>query len=118
VKKTKMSEYDSALRNGLIALNLAADDELVRVVQTTGEDDIVMVSGEGPGDQVRRVGVRRWGVRPPGCGHAPARGRHRGELRGGGAGCGHAVREQQWARQAHQARPVPLQNRGGQGCGG
>ena len=30
VKKTKMSEYDSSLRTGLIAINLKPDDELVR----------------------------------------------------------------------------------------
>jgi DNA gyrase subunit A len=42
-----MSEYDSSLRTGLIAINLKPDDELVRVVQTTGEDDIFMVSRGG-----------------------------------------------------------------------
>jgi DNA gyrase subunit A len=47
VKKTRMSEYDSSLRTGLIAINLKPDDELVRVVQTTGDDDIFMVSRGG-----------------------------------------------------------------------
>jgi len=61
VKKTKMSEYDSALRNGLIALNLGADDELVRVVQTTGEDDIVMVSAKGQAIRFSESGVRPMG---------------------------------------------------------
>src|SRR4029079_5767410 len=44
VKKTRMGEYDSSLRSGLIAINLNADDELVRVIQTSGDDDILMVS--------------------------------------------------------------------------
>src|SRR5437764_727236 len=44
VKKTLMSEYDSSLRTGLIAINLREDDELVKVVQTTGNEDIFMVS--------------------------------------------------------------------------
>ena len=47
VKKTKMQEYDSALRNGLIAINLQAGDELVKVIQTDGEDDIFLVSKTG-----------------------------------------------------------------------
>ena len=36
VKKTRMSEYDSSLRSGLIAINLNDGDELVRVIQTSG----------------------------------------------------------------------------------
>ena len=36
VKKTRMSEYDSSLRSGLIAINLNDGDELVRVIQTIG----------------------------------------------------------------------------------
>src|SRR4029079_6934648 len=47
VKKTKMSEYDSSLRTGLIAISLKQDDELVRVIQTNGESDIFMVSLNG-----------------------------------------------------------------------
>ena len=42
-----MSEYDSSLRTGLIAINLKPDDELVRVIQTTGDADIFMVSRNG-----------------------------------------------------------------------
>ena len=63
VKKTKMTEYDSSVRNGLIAINLARGDELVRVVQTTGKNDIVMVTHERPDDPVRRDRcARRWAV--------------------------------------------------------
>jgi len=68
VKKTLMSEYDSSLRTGLIAINLREDDELVRVVQTTGENDIFMVSRDGmtirffEGD-VRAMGRATSGVR-------------------------------------------------------
>jgi DNA gyrase subunit A len=48
VKKTKMQEYDSPLaRNGLIAINLQPGDELVKVVQTGGNHDILMVSAGG-----------------------------------------------------------------------
>ena len=55
VKKTRMSEYDSSLRTGLIAINLNNGDELVRVMQTNGTDDIFMVSRERHGDSILRV---------------------------------------------------------------
>jgi DNA gyrase subunit A len=69
VKKTKMQEYDSPLaRNGLIAINLQPGDELVQVVQTSGEDDIFMVSRGGmtirfSEDDVRAMGRATAGVR-------------------------------------------------------
>jgi DNA gyrase subunit A len=68
VKKTRMSEYDSSLRSGLIAINLNENDELVRVVQTTGSDDILMVSRDGMTirfneEDVRPMGRATAGVR-------------------------------------------------------
>ncbi len=47
VKKTELSEYDSSRRDGLIAINLKDGDELVRVIRTSGHDDIFMVSRKG-----------------------------------------------------------------------
>ncbi len=47
VKKTRFTDYDSSRRDGLIAINLRDDDELVRVIQTGGTDDIFMVSRSG-----------------------------------------------------------------------
>jgi DNA gyrase subunit A len=38
------TEYDSSLRDRLIAINLRDGDELVRVIPTNGDDDIFMVS--------------------------------------------------------------------------
>jgi DNA gyrase subunit A len=61
VKKTRMGEYDSSLRSGLIALNLHDGDELVRVVQTSGEDDIVMVSRDGMSIRFSETDVRPMG---------------------------------------------------------
>jgi DNA gyrase subunit A len=68
VKKTKMSEYDSSLRSGLIAINLRDNDELVKVIQTTGDDDIFMVSADGmtirfSENDVRSMGRATAGVR-------------------------------------------------------
>jgi DNA gyrase subunit A len=68
VKKTRMSEYDSSLRSGLIAINLNGGDELVRVIQTTGSDDVFMVSRNGmtirfSEEDVRPMGRATAGVR-------------------------------------------------------
>jgi DNA gyrase subunit A len=68
VKKTRMSEYDSSLRTGLIAINLNDGDELVRVIQTNGSDDVFMVSRQGmtirfSEDDVRAMGRATAGVR-------------------------------------------------------
>ncbi len=69
VKKTRMSEYDSTVRNGLIAITLPRGDELVRVIQTTGRNDIIMVSGNG-----QTVRFAESGVRPTGRATAGVRG--------------------------------------------
>ena len=47
VKKTSFNEYDSSRRDGLIALKLRPKDELVRVIETSGSDDVFMVSKGG-----------------------------------------------------------------------
>jgi DNA gyrase subunit A len=56
-----MSEYDSSIRSGLKAINLRGNDELVRVIQTTGNDDIVMVSRQGMTIRFAENGVRAMG---------------------------------------------------------
>ncbi len=68
VKKTKFNEYDNSRRDGLIALNLKDDDELVRVIPTNGTDDIFMVSRLGmtirfSEEEVRAMGRAAAGVR-------------------------------------------------------
>src|SRR6185312_2454722 len=68
VKKTAMSEYDKSRREGFIAINLREGDELVKVVQTGGEDDIFMVSRAGMTirfneEEVRPMGRDAAGVR-------------------------------------------------------
>ncbi len=47
VKKTKASAYDTSRRDGIIALTLREDDELIGAKTTSGSDDIIMVSAEG-----------------------------------------------------------------------
>src|ERR1035438_2953219 len=47
VKKTAFSEYDKSRREGFIAINLREGDELVRVVETHGDDDVFLVTRSG-----------------------------------------------------------------------
>ena len=48
VKKTKFAEYNTPLKaDGIIAINLKENDELVGVRHSSGEDDILMVSRKG-----------------------------------------------------------------------
>src|ERR671910_773170 len=48
VKKTQFEEYNTPLKaDGIIAINLRGGDELIGVVHTDGDDDILMVSRKG-----------------------------------------------------------------------
>jgi DNA gyrase subunit A len=67
VKKTRFSEYDKSRREGFVAINLREGDELVRVVQTGGDDDMVLVTRNGNAlrfaeDTVRATGRAASGV--------------------------------------------------------
>ncbi|MGH9088843.1 MAG: DNA gyrase subunit A [Acidimicrobiales bacterium] len=67
-KKTPFSEYDKSRREGFIAINLRDGDELVRVVPTTGGDDLFAVTRTGmtirfTEDDVRPMGRVAAGVR-------------------------------------------------------
>jgi DNA gyrase subunit A len=68
VKKTPFSEYDKSRREGFIAINLRDGDELVRVVPTTGSDELFAVTSTGmtirfSEDDVRPMGRDAAGVR-------------------------------------------------------
>ena len=68
VKKTAFDAYNSSRRDGLIAINLKEGDELVRVVETSGDNDIFMVSRNGQvirftEKEVRPMGRTAAGVR-------------------------------------------------------
>ena len=47
IKKTALSEYNSARKTGLLAITLKEEDELIDVRLTDGEDNIVLVTREG-----------------------------------------------------------------------
>jgi DNA gyrase subunit A len=68
VKKTVFDAYDSSRRDGIIAINLNDGDELIKVIETSGSDDIFMVSRDGMTirfneNDVRAMGRGATGVR-------------------------------------------------------
>ena len=69
IKKTEMLAYNTPIKaDGIIAINIRDDDELVAVRGTSGDEDIIMVSRSGQAakfseDQVRSTGRDTSGVR-------------------------------------------------------
>ncbi|MGI8631230.1 MAG: DNA gyrase subunit A [Solirubrobacterales bacterium] len=69
VKKTEFPAYNTPIRaDGIIAINIRDDDELVEVRLTSGDDDLLMVSKSGHASrfhesQVRGMGRDTSGVR-------------------------------------------------------
>jgi DNA gyrase subunit A len=68
VKKTAFDAYNSSRRDGIIAVSLKDGDELVRVIETTGDDDIFIASRGGQvirfsENEVRPMGRQAAGVR-------------------------------------------------------
>ncbi len=69
VKKTEFLEYNTPIKaDGIIAINIRDDDELVAVRLTNGDDDIIMISKSGHAvrfkeEQARPMGRSTGGVR-------------------------------------------------------
>ena len=68
VKKTKLKEYENIRRNGLVAVKLGADDELRWAKQSTGQDNILLVTHDGksikfPETEIRPTARDTMGVR-------------------------------------------------------
>jgi len=69
VKKTEFGAYNTPIKaDGIIAINIRDDDELIAVRRTSGDDDIIMVSRSGQAarfseSQVRSMGRDTSGVR-------------------------------------------------------
>jgi DNA gyrase subunit A len=62
VKKTRFLDYATSLKaDGIIAINLDDDDELVAVQHTSGHDDLILVSSEG-----KAIRFHEYDVRPTG----------------------------------------------------
>jgi DNA gyrase subunit A len=69
IKKTEFLAYNTPIKaDGIIAIKIRDDDELVAVRRTSGDDDIIMVSRSGQAarfneEQVRSMGRDTGGVR-------------------------------------------------------
>ncbi|MEG0461564.1 MAG: DNA gyrase C-terminal beta-propeller domain-containing protein, partial [Gordonibacter sp.] len=68
VKKTSMELYDRTRRDGLIAINLKDNDELISVKRVASGENVIMVSSAGKAimwseDEVRSMGRDTMGVR-------------------------------------------------------
>ena len=61
VKKTRLEEYDKSRREGIIAINLRPGDELVKVMATSGNDEILIFSRSGKSIRISEQGVRPMG---------------------------------------------------------
>ena len=68
IKKTALSEFDTKRATGLIAINLKDDDQLIGIEQSTGTNDIIIVTRNGKcirfsEEDVRPMGRIAGGVR-------------------------------------------------------
>jgi DNA gyrase subunit A len=68
VKKTPLDAYSNPRRGGIIAINLAHDDELIAAGRTSGGSEVLIASRRGksirfPEDQARLMGRAAGGVR-------------------------------------------------------
>jgi DNA gyrase subunit A len=62
VKKTEFGAYNTPIKaDGIIAINIRDDDELVAVRRTSGDDDILMVSRKGQAVRFHEDGARAMG---------------------------------------------------------
>ena len=68
IKKTAISQFDTNRKTGLIAINLKDGDELVAIKQTSGSDNVIIITKNGKcicfsEDDVRPMGRIAGGVR-------------------------------------------------------
>jgi DNA gyrase subunit A len=61
VKKTSLPAYDTSRKDGIIALTLDDDDELIGVKLTNGEDDIILATKQGLAIRFSEKDVRSMG---------------------------------------------------------
>ena len=47
IKKTALSQFDTNRKNGIIAVKLKDGDELIDIKQTSGNDDVIIVTKNG-----------------------------------------------------------------------
>lgn len=68
IKKTPLSQYDVMRKGGLVTINLKEDDELIGIQETTGNNNVIIVTKQGKcicfsEEEVRSMGRQAAGVR-------------------------------------------------------
>lgn len=61
IKKTALSKYGSSRRDGIVALNLKPEDELIKVIITDGEKDILLTTRKGQAIRFNEKNIRAIG---------------------------------------------------------
>lgn len=61
IKKTALSQFDTNRKNGLIAVKLKDGDELIDIKQTSGNDDVIIVTKNGKSIRFNEKDVRPMG---------------------------------------------------------
>lgn len=68
IKKTELNQFDTIRKNGIIAIKIKENDELIAVRQSTGENEVIVVTRQGKSirfteDEVRSMGRAASGVK-------------------------------------------------------
>lgn len=61
IKKSELSKFDTSRKTGIIAVNLHEGDELINVRQTSGSDEIMLITRNGKSIRFRESNVRDMG---------------------------------------------------------
>ena len=61
VKKTSLADFSRPRANGIIAIDLRVDDELINVALTDGSRDIMLISSDGRAMRFEEGAVRKMG---------------------------------------------------------
>lgn len=61
IKKTSLSLFNTNRKNGIIAMKLKEGDELIDIRQTSGNDDVIIVTKNGKGIRFNEADVRPMG---------------------------------------------------------
>lgn len=61
VKRTALNKFDSSRKNGLIAIHLNPDDELISVRETSGLDEAIVITSHGMSVRFNENDVREMG---------------------------------------------------------
>jgi len=61
IKRTKLDQFQNVRRTGLIAISLKKGDLLKKVVKTTGENDIILVTKKGQSIRFKEQDIREMG---------------------------------------------------------